>query len=100
MPVDIHTGAAAEVQIGDHTLLSLASSIAAAKGKDKLEAWRHIIWCLRYAFICGCQKGVDDATRELKAAIPGRPAEDALRAHVDEARQLRQAERKGQVSHG
>jgi hypothetical protein len=99
MPVDPHTGAAAEVPIGEYTLLSLASSIAQPKrNENALQRFRHIVWTIRYAFICGMQKGVEDANREL--AKVSRPTEDALRAQVDKARIDRHAERKGQVSHG
>lgn len=99
MPVDPHTGAPAEVPIGDYTLLSLASGIAQNKrNEDALARYRRIIWTIRYAFICGMQKGLEDANREL--AKVSRPTEDALRAQVDKARIDRHAERKGQVSHG
>lgn len=76
---DPYTSAPSEMTIGDYTLLSLACGITREQfQKDRVENLNKILWTIRYAFICGCQRGAAEANETLEALLKRLPAEAGL----------------------
>jgi hypothetical protein len=76
---DAFEAAPSDLRIGDHTLLSLACSITREQFKrDRLDNLNQILWTIRYAYICGMQRGAADANDTMEALLRRLPAEPDL----------------------
>lgn len=81
MPVyrDPYATPPSELEIGDQTLLSLACGITRQQHKGNgLDNLNRILWTIRYAYICGCQRGAAEANKTMEALLKRLPAEPAL----------------------
>lgn len=92
-----YTSAPSDLRIGDHTLLSLTISITTeARKGDALKLMKLISWSIRYAFICGCQRGANEANETMEALLarlpaepPKSPVEDGIEATIGFTRPAR-----------
>jgi hypothetical protein len=76
---DAFEAAPSDLRIGDHTLLSLACSIALGQFQgDRLDHLNQILWTIRYAYICGMQRGAADANDAIEELLKRLPAEPDL----------------------
>lgn len=81
MPVylDPYAAPPSELKIGDQTLLSLACGITRQQHKgNAVDNLNRILWTIRYAYICGCQRGAAEANETMEALLKRLPAEPEL----------------------
>lgn len=75
---DPYISAPAELKIGDHSLLGLTVSCTQTINKgDSLLTMKQISWAIRYAFICGMQRGAADANACMEAILKRLPEGDS-----------------------